>query len=421
MPSSRSQIERLLSLVRASRLLNTALELEVVLETFIKTAVGELQSEHGTLYLINPERTELASFALVHDPGSTKPKLESIRLPMGQGIAGHVAASGKPVLLDDPYSDPRFNREVDRRSGVRTRNLLTVPVQDEKRETIGVMQVLNHPTGYVPEDIDFLIELSSQAAVAIDRARLHSALLVKSRIEKELEIAREIQLRLLPPVSLSRVDFQVESYSQACYQVGGDFFDVEAVGEKKFVLACGDVSGKGIPAALLNSMIKASYRHLLQQFGTPQPMVERLNRFINENVQDNRFCTMVVAGIDLESRQLTYCNAGHNYPLLIRADGSAERLSKGGIPLGMLPIFDYEQAGETLSPGDTLLLYSDGVTEAANPAGEEFSEERLISLAQSVTGVEAKSAVKQICAALHDFTGDHPQADDITLLLCRVL
>lgn len=419
--SLQSQIERLRALVRASLLLNTSLDLDVVLETLIKTAVEALNSEHGTVYLINPEGTELASFALVTEAGQAKPRLESIRLPMGQGIAGHVAVTGTGVLLNDPYSDSKFNREVDLRSGVRTRNLLTVPILNENRETIGVMQVLNHPTGYVSDDVEFLIELSSQAAVAIDRARLHAALLVKSRIEKELEIAREIQERLVPPVQLARGDLQVTSFSKTCYQVGGDFFDLAEVGEGKFMLACGDVSGKGVPAALLVSMIKASYRHLLQQYGDPQPVIEKLNRFVSENIQDNRFCTMVVVSLDLRKRQLIYCNAGHNFPLLIHGDGLAERLSRGGIPLGMLPAFKYEQVAQPLLPGDTLLLYSDGVTEAVDPSGEEFGEKRLAQLLQSVTGMDSREAVERIRTALYEFTGDSPQADDITMLLSRVL
>src|SRR2546428_7663573 len=207
MSQAELQVERLKALVRASRLLNTSLQLEVVLEPFLKTALESLESDHGTVYLLNREGTELASFALAADEGAARPLMQSIRLPVGKGISGYVAATGEPILLNDPYSDPRFYQEVDKKSGVRTRNLLTVPILNESREIIGVMQVLNHPTGYVPEDIDFLIELSSQAAVAIERARLHEALLEKSRLEKELDIARQIQERLLPPISLSRPDF----------------------------------------------------------------------------------------------------------------------------------------------------------------------------------------------------------------------
>jgi sigma-B regulation protein RsbU (phosphoserine phosphatase) len=414
------QVERLKALVRASRLLNTSLQLEVVLETFLKTALESLESDHGTVYLLNRQGTELASFALAADEGAARPLVQSIRLPVGKGISGYVAATGEPVLLNDPYSDPRFYQEVDKKSGVRTRNLLTVPILNESREIIGVMQVLNHPTGYVPEDIDFLIELSSQAAVAIERARLHEALLEKSRLEKELDIARQIQERLLPPISLSRPDFQVASFSNPCYQVGGDFFDLESVGEGKFMLACGDVSGKGVPAALVNSLVKASYRHLLQQYDNPQPVMNKLNRFIKENVLENKFCTMVVAKLDVLAHTVVYCNAGHNYPILLHPDGDVEPMTQGGVPLGLMPSFEYLSYEHRLKPADRLLLYSDGVTEAVNPDDEEFGEERLIETLRAVRRSSVDEGIRHICSTLKEFTQNQPQADDITMLFCCV-
>jgi sigma-B regulation protein RsbU (phosphoserine phosphatase) len=421
MSEDRSQLERLKALVRASRLLNTSLQLAVVLETFLKTALEALESDYGTVYLLDRKKSELHSFALAADAAAGQPRLKSIRLSVGTGIAGYVASTGEPVLLNDPYSDPRFYQDTDKESGVRTRNLLTVPILNEAQQIIGVMQVLNHPAGYVSEDIDFLIELSSQAAVAIERARLHEALLEKTRLEKELDIARQIQEKLLPPIALSRPDFQVASFSHPCFQVGGDFFDLEQVGEGKFMVACGDVSGKGVPAALVNSLIKASYRHLLQQYENPQPVLNKLNRFIKDNTMDNKFCTMVVAKMDVASRTMAYSNAGHNYPMLIHRNGTVELMTKGGLPLGLFPAFEYEYYEQRLSPGDSLLLYSDGVTEAMNSNEDEFGEERLIQVASSISQCSVEQGIARIQSALKDFIKNEPQADDITMLLCRLV
>ena len=420
-PLANLRVERLTALVKASRLLNTSLDLGVILENFLGAALESLASERGTVYLINDARTELASFALAAaKPEAGKPRLTSINLPLGKGIAGHVAATGKAVLLNDAYADPRFNREIDKRSGIITRNLLTVPILNERAEIIGVMQVLNHPTGYTEEDSIFLIELSSQAAVAIDRSRLHDALVEASRVEKELDIARQIQERLLPPISLSRPNFEIASFSHPCYSVGGDFFDLQQIDENRFMVACGDASGKGIPAALINSLVKASYRHLLQRHQRPDAIMKNLNAFIRENVVEGRFCTMVVARVDTDAHCLTYSNAGHNYPLVIRRNGEVEMLREGGFPLGLKFSMNYEEYQQPLSPGDSLLLYSDGVTEAVNPEDEQFGEQRMIESIRSAAGSDPQHGVDSICAALKRFTQGEPQADDITMLLCRV-
>jgi sigma-B regulation protein RsbU (phosphoserine phosphatase) len=421
-PLDRLRVDRLTALVNASRLLNTSLDLEVILTNFLATALDLLSSERGTVYLINQEKTELSSFALAAaKEESQKPRMTSIKLPLGKGIAGHVAATGDPVLLNDAYADLRFNREIDKKTGIRTRNLLTVPIRNESEEIIGVMQVLNHPTGYSDEDSIFLIELSSQAAVAIERARLHEALVESSRIEKELDIARQIQERLLPSISLSSPNFEVVSFSHPCYAVGGDFFDLQQIDDGSFMVACGDVSGKGVPAALVNSLVKASYRHLLQRQYSPNEIMKNLNTFLRDNVLEGRFCTMVIARVDTVSRNLTYCNAGHNYPLLIRHDGQVEMMRGGGLPLGLnVPVRNYEEYQQPLHKGDSLLLYSDGVTEAVNPDEEEFGEARLIEAVTPAVRGSLQQGIDYIYSALKQFTQSQPQADDITMLLCRL-
>src|SRR5579863_3214640 len=207
--------------------------------------------------------------------------------------------------------------------------------------------------------------------------------------------------------------------TQPFRSLSGDYFDIVELGEDKLALSIGDVTGKGVPAALLMSNVQASVRLLASERTTPAEMAEKLNRSISLNTTAGKFVTFFYCVVDIRARKLTYTSAGHCAPILIRANGEVLRLEVGGAVLGVLPDWQYEQAEIALESGDRLLLFTDGVTEAANSREEEFGEERLIQLSSALRDRSAHELKNRVMQTVSSFTGGRAQ-DDATLVVAAV-
>jgi serine phosphatase RsbU (regulator of sigma subunit) len=275
-------------------------------------------------------------------------------------------------------------------------------------------------TRYTREDLDVLSLLGNQTAAAVRNSHLLAESLERAALEEELHLARQIQFSYLPQVfpRLERVEFAGTNVPSK--QVGGDYYDYIET-DHGLMLTIADVVGKGVPAALLMSMLQASLRTLAIEGRTLAEMAAYLNRLILRSGIEGKFATCFLARLDLETLTLHYTNAGHNPPCLLREDGRVEWLTHGGLLLG---VFDDARVSETvvhLEPGDRLVLYTDGVTEAADAAGEMFGEERLVRvLEQLPQDTEAAAVVQEVMRAIHEFCGGREPGDDITVVVLRV-
>jgi len=410
-----SSIKRLNALVQASHLLNSSLNLKRVLATLLDVATKNLDADRGTIYLLDPERRELWSQVLKGD------ETMEIRLPMGKGIAGTVGKTGETVNLKDAYKDKRFNKEIDTKTGFRTSSMLCMPMKNRSGKIVGVFQILNKHRGHFDKnDEHFLSELSIPASIAIENARLHIAELEHQRFEKELEVAYRIQQQILPSELPKMAGIQTTALAIPCHTVGGDFYDVIRINDDKVALVIADVTGKGIPAALLVSTLQASLHAFIEHTYSPTDLVTKLNRVINENSTPEKFITFFICIYDIPTWTLRYVNAGHNHPFILFEKGGIEPLSKGGFCLGVFTDNRYEEGEIRLNPGDTLILYTDGVTEAMNAKNEMYGEARLYLTMHKMLDKSVKEIERSILSDMKSFTDGAPQADDVTLVLMKV-
>lgn len=275
-------------------------------------------------------------------------------------------------------------------------------------------------TRYTAEEVALLQTLANQSSVAVKNALLYRESLAKTILEEELTVARRIQQQFLPRSLPHTPRFDLAALNVQTYQVGGDYYDLVDTGDSQYLVAIADVAGKGISAALLASMVQASIRTQAQDRKPVGEIMARLNRLVYDATPDDRFATCILAKVGGSELRLSFSNAGHNYPILLAAAGGCRLLEDGGIPLGIAPEVPYAEASTTLAPGDALLLYTDGITDARNLDGEDYGESRLISLAGSLPRrLSAQELIQAVAEDVSRFTGGADQADDITLVALR--
>lgn len=322
----------------------------------------------------------------------------------------------RQVLQGKPVDEPRLLPGAT--------HILAVPIEVEGTSR-GVLAVGDKESrrgvGPFPEaDRRTLSLFANQAAIALENARLHRQALEKERLERELDLAAEIQRQLLPARLPELPGFELAGWSRPARHVGGDFYDMVPLPLDSLGLVVADVSGKGMPAALLVSTLRSGLRLLLDQMEAGPALLERLNRHIHESSGSNRFITFCLVHAMPGSGDLTYLNAGHNPALLIRAaTGEADELEPSGLPLGMLPGATYETLSARMERGDLLCMYSDGITECPSPGDEEFGTERLADLLRELREEPLDAVVQAIDRATGAFACGRPQADDQTVVLLR--
>jgi phosphoserine phosphatase RsbU/P len=273
---------------------------------------------------------------------------------------------------------------------------------------------------FTASDEKLLLGLASQAGVALERARMHEQETRRQRLDEELAVARRIQLSLLP-AHLPKVNgWSFATAYSAARQVGGDFYDFmeHALGEHRLGFVIADVAGKGVPAALMMAYARALLRAESMAGHRPDEILERVNRLIMSDRQARPFVTAFYADFELDSGRLTYANAGHDAPLLITASGECRELDAPGVILGAFDDIALEQRELVLQPGDALVFYTDGVTEARDPQGQFFGEERLLAATTRDSG-SAQQVLDSVAGAVSDFTAGAEQADDVTIVVVQ--
>ncbi len=276
-------------------------------------------------------------------------------------------------------------------------------------------------TDYTSEDVSLLTSLAGQVSVSLQNALLLRERVAVARLEQELNLARQIQRTSLLSEFPVLPHGEVYGVSIPSKHVGGDFYDVVPVGDGSFLVAIADVSGKGVPAALLSAMLQASLRTQAGSVPSLSTILGNINTLLFRSTEIHQFATFFLARVGTGGR-LTFSNAGHNWPVVLRDDGRRLFLDRGGTLLGILEQVEFEEAEITLGPGDRVVLYTDGISEAMNHAGEPFGEERLYALAEDLPrDLSSRQVAERLLNALHDFLGEVEPQDDMTLLVIRAL
>ena len=419
--TSHREVRNLNALLEVSRALGAEMHLDSLLPVIIHKTTEVMDAERSSLFIYDPDSDEL--WSKVAEGMDEK----TIRFPAGVGIAGDVAKTLETANIPNAYDDPRFNPEFDKQSNFKTKSVLCMPMTTRKGELIGVIQVLNKTDGgtFQEGDEKLLEALCIQAGVAIVRARLTEAFLEKQRIEESLKLAADIQMGMLPstfPAFPERNDFDLFAGIVPAKEVGGDFYDFFLIDKKHLCFVIGDVSGKGIPAALFMALTKTQIKASSSRRRTPGDVLFRANNDLCHENESSMFCTLFYGIMDTETGEVTYANAGHNPPYLITNSGEPVQIeSTGGIALGVMEEMEFESATFTASKGDSMFLYTDGVNEAMNEADEEYSYERLEDYLKENSTGSITDMVNRNLESVKEFAGTAPQSDDITVLALRYL
>jgi sigma-B regulation protein RsbU (phosphoserine phosphatase) len=340
---------------------------------------------------------------------------EDFAVPANKGIVGAAAVSRQPILVPDVSSDPRYlcvNPE--------TRSELALPMLYKGR-VVGVMDLESPQRDYFTEEhVQTLSVLASHLAVTLENARLYERLARdEARMERELHAARRIQGALLPAPAAAESGLDIAARYVSARELGGDLYDLVRYGPQQLALAFGDVSGKGTAAALYGAVAIGILRSLSQQKLQPAVMLRTLNSLICERRIEDRFMTLTFATWQKGRRRLRIANAGQSQPLLWK-NGRCEKLNLTGLPLGILEEVAYNEWGTSLDPGDALVFYSDGISEAQNAAGELFGADRLRDIVAQHHALSASQLADMILEEVDRFLDGTPASDDRTLLILKV-
>jgi sigma-B regulation protein RsbU (phosphoserine phosphatase) len=425
-PAAR-KIRRLESLVEAGRRLNSSLDVDRLLEIIMELARDLLNTERSTLFLVDRETGELRSRIIQEDV--------EIRIPMTQGIIGHVVATGRAVMTRNAYRLPYFYREMDRATGFMTRTVLCVPLRDSGGAIIGALEVINCKDGiFTSSDRRFLEEIANLAALALEKALMHQTLLAKRRLEEDLAVAWQIQKSLLPQSGPEVPGLDMAMLCRPARHVGGDYYNADLLGDGTLLLVFGDISGKGVAASLVMAELMAVQgfivSHALRAPGLDGPAMDDdlvthlprlLNRFLARGKVSHIFSTFISMIIDKTRSRLSYVNAGSPPPLLVTGRGEVRALNEGDLPLGIVEDAPFKSEALDLSTGDCVVLYSDGVTEAMNEGGDRFGAARLREVLARSCGRPAQEVLDGVVNGVESFAAGAPQSDDLTLMVVRIV
>jgi serine phosphatase RsbU (regulator of sigma subunit) len=404
-------------LLELSQKISRSLDLQEVLEELLRVLRTAIAYDAAGVFVLNRSvplagRGETNLIAGMVEVGFDEPRGDDPMLRSGKGIIGHVVRTGETVRVDDVRQDPRYVA-----GRARTRSELAAPILTES----GIVGCLNvesdRERAFSTGDAELLAFFTSAASLSIEKALLHRQVLDNQRLEDQLRVAREVQAGLLPMGPPRLPGWRLAGRSVPTWAIGGDYFDYVPLGDGRLALVIADVSGKGIPAALIMATFRAGLRHELRRRPDPAAVAVELNRALLESRDAARFVTTVCGVLDPATGRLDYVNCGHNPPLVLRGDGRTHLLAAGGPALGLFPETAVEPEGTTLALGDRLVLYTDGVVELADDADVEFGLARLEAGIRAATAGEPERAIERVLDDARRFTGRQPFDDDFTLVV----
>ncbi len=395
--------------------IGSTLALDEIIDLIIEKCVKHFRVEQGAVLLLD-ERQDRVSFRTMVRKLDTAGYRQPYRLDAE--LSGWMLKHRRPLIVNDLASDERFSSAG--AAPFEIRSLLAAPLM-LKNKMVGLICLFNKklPEGFTSNDQRLLSILAVESAQVIENARLYQEEQELRRVQEELRVASDIQRGLLPKAFPEIGGYDIAAVNLPARVVSGDYYDFIHLPDGQLGFCLGDVSGKGMPAALLMANLQAIMRAQVLLGLSPQASIENVNFLLFHNTTPEKFATLFFGVLDPSDHTLTYCNAGHDPPFLFSAGGAVQRLETGGTVVGFLEKMTFAEDRVSLGPGDVLLLYSDGVTEAMNVREEEFGEERLQRVAQSMLGQPAAALISAVLAAVRGFTGDRSASDDITVLAIR--
>jgi len=415
------QNQILTALSQASMALISDRPVTELMEFILELAFRVVKAERGFLMLTagdgngNAEGLEVKAVR-----SSSDEDLKAEGITFSRSIAEKVIAEKVSILTSNAMTDPRF-RSQDSIVAVGIRSAMCVPLWNNKVVT-GLIYVDSriHDNVFNQDDLSLLASLANVAAVKLENAKLVEEMIEKKRIEHELEQARRIQKEALPGLAPDLQGWDIYGTNTPCYTVGGDYYDFVTRPSGSLAFALGDVSGKGIPAAMMMMVLRATVNSSTQQEDSVDSIIAHTNRVMFHNSPEQSYVTFFLGDLDPESGELRYVNAGHIPPILYRkASGTHDRLEAGGTVVGLFDGMVYEEGQARLDPGDILAVFTDGISEAWGEDDEEFGEDRMADLIKKHASLSAKELIDTIQQEVDQYTGGSRPSDDCTLVVVK--
>lgn len=398
-------------LYEVGKKLSSRLSLNETIKEIVTTLKQVTDFIAGGIFLIDSENSDVCS---IYAEGYAADAGKQIQLKFGQGLVGHVAASGEPMIVPDVSKDERYRSANDS-----TRSEIVVPIKLDDR-LLGVLNCESDRVGaYDNRSLDLLSAFAAQAAISIERAQVHEQLLERNKLNEQLKIARDIQRDFLPRENPNIPGYDICGTNISLGQVGGDYYDFINIVDGQIGIAIADVSGKGVPAALIMAAFRASLIAEIRNNFAIHVIMEKVNKLLCESTEPGNYVTAFHSVLDTKKHILTFCNAGHNQPILLRASGEVEWLAEGGPVIGVTETATFEQKAININQGDLLVMYTDGVTEVFDDSEELFGEERLLDLIRKNGDLPALDLQNKIRDEVIEFASDHHLFDDLTLVIVK--
>jgi phosphoserine phosphatase RsbU/P len=394
------------------RKISTSLDLEEVLSLIIDTVKSFVQYDSAAIYILETNGRDRRIRAHVHRGYNTAP-MERL-LKIGEGFVGWVVEKGGAVIIPDVREDTRYVRANDL-----SLSEIVAPIVSNHR-IIGAFNLESETlNAYKSTDLEVLTFFSSTVAISIEKALLHQERLEKRRLDSELAVARQVQRSLLPERDPEIPGFDISGVTVPCEEISGDYYDFIPFPNHQLGIVIADVSGKGVPAALIMASFRASLRAQVRNDFAIRDILRKVNYLLWESIAGYQYVTAIYGVLDPHSRRLSFADAGHNPMLLLHADGTVEEVSCGNTVLGIFEDRQYEECFRTLHPGDILVLYTDGVTEASRD-GVEFGTAGIVDTIRKLKALPARNIARGLYAEVKEYSGQSVLDDDLTVVVIKV-
>lgn len=397
-------------------------DLDGLLQRILIKSRPWMRAEACSIFLSDPISGEL----VIHSAhGECAPRLGQLRIPAGTGIVGISMAEKMIIRVDDVSQDVHFYGKVDQDSGFKTRCLIAAPLMDGA-VCIGVIEYLN-PIGrlYFTDEDQLLVEYFSWlVSASLVRIRAHQSSLERALVQRDLDLARDMQSGLLPtcfPTPTYEFRLDLHATLKPAYEVSGDLYDFFPGTDGKLFFLVGDVSGKGVAAGLFMAVTRTLIRAESRQMTSPVKILAEVNKQLVPDNSALLFVTIILGLYDPSTGLIIYAQGGHNPAILLRADGEACYEPSGGQPLGVFNDARYEDLSLTLQPGDHFIVYTDGITEAMDPHDQLFGEDRFLNLVSGREAMSARELNDHITRGVEKYVNGAQQSDDITLMSLKRL
>jgi len=409
-----AEAKALRRVLEVTRKLAAPFDLDTMLTEVVDVSRNILDADRGTVFLYDELTDELVVRVAT--------ELGTIRIPANKGIVGESAQTHKLINVPDCYADDRFNRDIDKQTGYRSRCMLTIPLLGFENSLVGVLQILNKNDGVFDEQDEFIATaLAAQAAVVLHRAKITEQIIESEKLDREIAVARDVQIGTLPKEMPSIDGYGFAGAFAPTDQTGGDLYDFVQLDEHRLFLLMGDATGHGIGPALSATQVRAMLRVALRLESSLDDAFMHINDQLCDDLPDDRFVTGFFGLLDAEQHKVSFHSGGQG-PIMHyhAASGEYDWHPATTFPLGYLPQSDLATALEIdLAPGDILGLISDGIYEYENEQGVQFGQQGVAAVIDQLPDGDADAVVAEIMRAVRQHGGSVPQADDITIVLAR--